>query len=75
MTDKTLELYQLVMAKITEILNDLDHEEGFAVELMISDFESGIISSMQMTFPNGRAWRCWYHYGQVSFFQFNNSFL
>ena len=68
MTDKTLELYQLVMANITEILNDLDHEEGFAVELMISDFEAAIISSMQMTFPNGRARGCWYHYGQVSCF-------
>lgn len=44
MTDKNLELYQLVMAKITEILNHLDHEEGFAVELMISDFEAAIIS-------------------------------
>jgi hypothetical protein len=46
MTDKTLELYQLVMAKITDILYDLDKEEGFAVELMISDFETAIISSM-----------------------------
>jgi hypothetical protein len=30
MTEKTLELYQLVMNKIKEIIFDLDNEEGFA---------------------------------------------
>jgi hypothetical protein len=46
MTDKILELYQLGMGKIKENFFDLVNEEGFSVDLTISDFEAAIISSM-----------------------------
>ena len=65
MSEKTAELYTLVLKRILEVLDNKFPGEQCAVRLMISDFELAILSSMKETFPNGRARGCWFHFAQV----------
>lgn len=53
MTEKTLDLYNMVMAKIIEVLNRIKNGGEFSVQLMISDFEAAILTSMETTSPMG----------------------
>lgn len=65
MSDKTLDLYNAVMAKILSIMEEAHPGDRFSVKLLISDFEEAILKSMKGAFPNARARGCWFHYGQV----------
>ncbi len=65
MTDKTAELYTLVLNRILAVMNEASPGEGTAVELVVSDFEEAILSSLGTAFPGARKRGCWFHYGQV----------
>ncbi len=65
MTDKTQELYTLVLQRILEVMNEASPGEGTAAELVISDYEEAILSSFGIVFPGARVRGCWFHYGQV----------
>lgn len=64
MTEKTAALYRLVMQRIMEVAATVPGED-FPAEVMVSDFEIAIMSTMEETFPNGRVRGCWFHFGQV----------
>ena len=65
MTDKSAELYSLVLNRIKEVMNEASPGEGTAVGLVVSDFEEAILSSMGRAFPGARTRGCWFHFGQV----------
>lgn len=65
MTSKTADLYQAVMDRILEVMNEASPGEGTAVELIVSDYEEAILSSLGRAFPTARIRGCWFHFGQV----------
>lgn len=67
MSDKTEELYKLVIDKVISSARELS-ENNFNVQLAISDFEQAILSTMEEAFPASRARGCWFHFGQVMIF-------
>jgi hypothetical protein len=67
MSEKTLDLYNAVLQKLLQILEESYPGEGIAARLVISDFEEAILKSMQATFPRARVRGCWFHYGQVQY--------
>ena len=67
MTRKTRCLYDKVLERVKELVEETVPGEGYSVQLMISDYEEAIFGAMA-AFPTGRVRGCWFHYGQVSFF-------
>ena len=68
MSEKSLALYNAVMEKILETLQEIDPDrEGNCAERLISDFEEGILRALHNAFPGAQARGCWFHYGQVGF--------
>lgn len=65
MSEKTEELYQMVLSNIIEAFRQHNPDEDPVVQLMISDFEQAILSAMAATFPEARSRGCWFHFGQV----------
>nr|CAH0103572.1 unnamed protein product [Daphnia galeata] len=65
MTEKTAELYNLVMQRFLEVVRETVPGEGFQVELCVSDFEEAILGSMHRAFPLARSRGCWFHFGQA----------
>ena len=65
MTEKTAELYNLVMQRFLEVVRETVPGEGFQIELCVSDFEEAILGSMHRAFPLARSRGCWFHFGQV----------
>ena len=68
MTEKTLDLYNQVMRRISDVVNTEFPGEGFAVDILISDFEDAILLAMETAFPRARSRGCWFHYSQVILF-------
>ena len=68
MSEKSLDLYNAVMEKILDTLQEIDPDrEGNCAERLISDFEEGILRALHNAFSGGQARGRWFHYGQVSF--------
>ncbi len=51
MTAKTADLCQGVMERILEVINEASPGERTAVELIASDYEEAILSSLGRAFP------------------------
>ncbi|KZS16486.1 Uncharacterized protein APZ42_017762 [Daphnia magna] len=68
MTHRNRKIYD---ASLRHILDEFKkHNPGASIdqiELVISDFERAILSSMGSAFPNARPRGCWFHYGQAIF--------
>lgn len=65
MSEKTLPLYNLVMGVIIGATLEVNIDQGFACERIISDFEEAILVALQTSFPAAETRGCWFHYGQV----------
>lgn len=66
MTGRTAPLYKAVLERIKEIYREKEGDKALDnIQLMISDYEPAILSSMEEAFPSGRSRGCWFHYGQV----------
>lgn len=66
MTGRTELLYNAILGRILEVYRQHVQDPGFAVRLMISDYETAIMNAMVAAFPGAEARGCWFHYGQVS---------
>ncbi|KZS10737.1 Uncharacterized protein APZ42_024752 [Daphnia magna] len=64
LSEKTLHLDNLVMEGIIGAAVEVNNDQGFACECIISDFEEAIIVALQTSFPAAETRGCWFHYGQ-----------
>jgi hypothetical protein len=65
MTEKTEALYNLVFARVLEVLRTTG-DGATTIIRMVSDFEFAILNAMTTAFPGGTSRGCWFHFGQVS---------
>ncbi|KAK4021212.1 hypothetical protein OUZ56_003131 [Daphnia magna] len=65
MSEKTLPLYNLVMGVIIGATLEVNIDQGFACERIISDFEEAILVALQTSFPAAETRGYWFHYGQA----------